>query len=124
MHEKFSHGYITYQHMRDISSHLHLIVRGNHLRRTGAGKLCDEAEFRRILGDWFSQEMCDLDQRTALTKLLSILRGPSTVNLHPEGKRVEQILEKIKAKEKAVKTAPTNSRPLDQLRALGYSRTS
>ena len=103
MLERVSHGFISDQHMRDISSQLHPRVRGNHLRRVGSGNLCDEAEFRRILGDWFCQEMCDLDQRTALSRLVSILRGPS-LNLPIEGKRLEQILEAIKAKDNAVKT--------------------
>ena len=103
MLERVSHGFIGAQYMRDISSQLHPIVRGNHLRRVGSGKDCDEAEFRRILGDWFNQAMCDLDQKTALTRLISILRGPS-VSLHPEEKRLEQILEELKAKNKAVKT--------------------
>ena len=101
--ERVSHGFISGQHMRDISSQLHPSVRGNHLRRVGSGNACDEAEFRRILGDWFKEELFDLDQKTALTKLISILRGPS-VSLHPEVKRLKQILEAIKAKEKAVKT--------------------
>merc|ERR1712130_479949 len=89
--------------MRDISSQLHSRVRGNHLRRVGSGSLCDKAKFRRILGDWYKEEMFDQDRQTALTKLILILRGPS-VSLHPEGKRLEQILEEIQTKDNAVKT--------------------
>ena len=95
-------GVIGAQHMNDISRQLHPYILGNHLRRVGSGKLCDEAEFRCILGDWFNQEMFDLDQQTVLTRLVTILRGPS-VSLPSEGKRLEQILEMIKAKENALK---------------------
>ena len=95
-------GVISAQHMNDISSQLHPHVLGNHLRRVESGKACDEAEFRRILSDWFNQEMFDLDQQTVLKRLVSILTGPS-VSLPSEGKRLDQILERIKAKEKALK---------------------
>ena len=66
-------GVINAQHMNDISRQLHPHVLGDHLIRIGSGTKCDEAEFRRILGDWFNQEMFDLDQQTALTRLASIL---------------------------------------------------
>ena len=92
-------GVISAQHMSDISRQLHPHVLGNHRIR---GKACDEAEFRRILADWFNQEMFDLDQQTILSRLVSIFRGPS-VNLRSEGKRLEQMLEKIKAKEGVLK---------------------
>ena len=95
-------GVISSQHMKDISSQLHPHVLGNHLRRTESGTACDESELRHILGDWFNQELYDLDQQTALAKLISILRGPS-VSLPSVGKRLQQFLEEIKAKEKAVK---------------------
>ena len=87
-------GVIRGQHMKDISSQLHPHILGNHLRRVESGKSCDEAEFRQILSDWFNQELFDLDQKTALSRLISILKGPS-VSLPAEGKRLKQILDGI-----------------------------
>ena len=89
-------GVISGQHMKDISSQLHPHIFGNHLRRVESGKACDEAEFRRILSDWFNQELYDLDQKTALSKLISILKGPS-VSLPAEGKRLKQISDGVEA---------------------------
>ena len=86
-------GVISARHMRDISDQLHPHIRGNHQRRVESGALSDGAEFRHILGDWFSQGgLCDMDQQAALTRLVSILRGPP-VSLPAEGKRLEEILE-------------------------------
>ena len=81
-------GVITAQHMSDISSQLHPHVLGNHLRRVKPPerKACDEAEFRRILADWFNQEMFDLDQQTVLSRLVSIFSNPF-LGLPSEGKR-------------------------------------
>ena len=79
-------GAISAQHMSDISIQLHPHVHGDHLRRVDSGKACDEAEFRRVLVDWFKKEMYDLDQQNALKKIVDILRGPS-VSLCSEGKR-------------------------------------
>ena len=60
-------GIIGAQHMNDISRQLHPYVLGSHLNRVNdLKKVCDEAEFREILGDWFNQELYDLDQKTAL----------------------------------------------------------
>ena len=95
-------GVVRAQHMNDIANQLHPHVFGNHQRRVESGKVCDEAEFRRILGDWFNQEMFDLDRQTALTRLSSILRGPF-VGLAAEGKRLEEFCEVIREKERAVK---------------------
>ena len=57
---------------------------------------------RRILVDWFTQEMFDLDQQIVLSRLVSIFRGRS-VCLRSDGKRSEQMLERIKVKEKVLK---------------------
>ena len=100
--ERVKCGVISAQNMKDISSQLHPHLLGNHLRRVESGKVCDSAEFRRILGDWFNQELYDLDQKTALLRLISILKSPS-VSLPAEGKRLGQILERIEVKEKSVK---------------------
>ena len=81
--------------MKDISNQLHPHVLGSHLRRVSEqGNFCDEAEFRNILGDWFNLELYDLEQITALRKLIWIFKDPS-VNLHAVGRRLEQILEEI-----------------------------
>ena len=96
-------GVIGAQHMGDISSLLHPYVLGSHLNRVNEqGKVCNEAEFRYILGDWFNQELYDLEQIAALKKLIWIFKDPS-VSLHAEGRILDQILEEIKAKEKSVK---------------------
>ena len=96
-------GIIGAQHMNDISRQLHPYVFGRHQNRVNElKKVCDDAEFREILGDWFNQELFDLDQKTALKKLISILKDPS-VSLHAEARRLEQILEKITAEEGGVK---------------------
>ena len=95
-------GVIGAQHMNDISNQLHPYVLGNHLRRVESGKVCDGAEFRSILCDWYQEEMFDLDQQTVLSRLSSILRSRS-VSLPAVGKRLDQFIEVIKAKEKAVK---------------------
>ena len=95
-------GTISAQHMKDISSQLHSHVLGNHLRRVESGKACDEAEFRSILSDWFKEELYDLEQKAALTRLTSIFRS-SLVNLPVEGKKLEKFLEVIIEEEKAVK---------------------
>ena len=95
-------GIISAQNMNDISSQLHPHILGNHLRRVNSGKACDEAEFRQILGDWFNKELYDLDQKTALSRLISIINSPS-VSLPAEGKRLKQISEGIEAEEKSVK---------------------
>ena len=70
--ETVSCGIIGAQHMKDISQQLHRHVAGDHIRRVEQGSKCDEAEFRNILGDWFSKEMYKLDQETALTRLVTI----------------------------------------------------
>ena len=76
-------GVISAQHMSDISRQLHPHVLGNHRIR---GKACDEAEFRRILADWFNQEMFDLDQQTVLSRFVSIFSNPF-LGLPSEGNR-------------------------------------
>ena len=87
-------GVISGQQMKDIAYELHPHILGNHLRRLESGKGSDEAEFRRILSDWFNQELYGLQQKTALSRLISILKGPS-VSLPAEGKRLKQISEGI-----------------------------
>ena len=106
-------GVISGQHMKDISGQLHPHILGNHLRRVESGRVSDEAEFRQILSDWFNQELYDLDQKTALLRLISILKDCS-VGLPAEGKKLKQILdggietrERIQTRERAVKAAST-----------------
>ena len=94
-------GVISAQHMNNISHGLHPYVHGNHQRRIESGKVCDVAEFCRILDDWYKEEMFDLDEKTALGRLVAIVRSAS-VNLPAEGKRLEQFLEATKAKETSV----------------------
>ena len=94
MVDRVSSGVISGQHMKDIASQLHPHIFGNHLRRMESGKACDDAEFRRILSDWFNQELYNLDQKTALSRLISILKDPS-VSLPAEGRRLKQILEGV-----------------------------
>ena len=100
--EKVSRGVITAQHFNDISAQLHPHVRGSHLRRVGAGRMCDEAEFRCMLSDWFGQEMYDLDQRTVLKRLITIFCS-AAVSLPEVGKALKQCLENENLKVKAVK---------------------
>ena len=70
-------GVISAQHMKDISQQLHEHVAGRHLQRLETGSVSDEAEFRNILGDWWNKEMHDLDQETALGRLVSIFTSNS-----------------------------------------------
>ena len=79
-------GVISAQHMSDICSQLHPHVLGNHLRRVESVNGCDEAEFCRILVDWFNQEIFDLDQQTVLSRFVSIFSNPF-LGLPSEGKR-------------------------------------
>ena len=53
--ERVKCGVISGQQMKDIAYELHPHIFGNHLRRLESGKGSDEAEFRRILSDWFNQ---------------------------------------------------------------------
>ena len=107
-------GVISGQNMKDISGQLHPHILGNHLRRVESGRVSDEAEFRQILSDWFNQELYNLDQKTALLRLISILKDCS-VGLPAEGKKLKQILdgietrERIQTGERAVKAASTLS---------------
>ena len=73
-------------YMSGISSQLYPHVLENHLRRVESGKGCDEVEFRRILINWFNQEMFDLDQQTVLSRFVSIFSNPF-LGLPSEGKR-------------------------------------
>ena len=66
-------------------SQLHPHVLGNRLRRVESGKACNEAEFCRILVDWFF----NLDQQTVLSRLVSIFSSPF-VSLHSDRKRLER----------------------------------
>ena len=101
--EKVRRGVITAQHFNDISAQLHPHVRGSHLRRVmEAGRMCDEAEFRCLLSDWFCKEMCDLDQRAVLKRLATIFRS-TAVSLPEVGKFLEQCWENVNLKVKAVK---------------------
>ena len=103
LRERVKCGIIGAQHMNDISRQLHPHVFGRHQNRVNElKKVCDDAEFREILGDWFNEELYGLEQKTALNKLISILKDPS-VSLHAEARRLEQILEKITAEERGVK---------------------
>ena len=61
---------------------------------------CDEAEWREILGDWYNEELYDLDRKAAVKKLARIFRHPS-VNLKPLAMKVEHCpLKNAKAKDK------------------------
>merc|ERR1719365_245040 len=101
--------------MKDISGQLHPHILGNHLRRVESGRVSDEAEFRQILSDWFNQELYNLDQKTALSRLISILKDCS-VGLPAEGKKLKQILdgiemrERIQTRERAVKESVSECR--------------
>ena len=100
--DRVKSGFISQQQMHDISNQLHPHVLGNHLRRKESGKVCDEAEFRHILSDWYQYQMCDLGPEAAHTRLVSILRSP-LVNLRSEGKTLEQIWQQNKLKERVLK---------------------
>merc|ERR1719458_752510 len=51
----------------------------------------DEAEWRRMLCDWHNEEMFDMDQRSAIEKLIRIFRDPA-VHLPPLAKKLESEL--------------------------------
>ena len=87
-------GRISKQNFEDISRLLSdgltdSRILGNHLRRNA----CDEAEWRKMLTDWYNEELYDLDRNAAVEKLARILKHPS-VNLRVLAKKVEQCLPK------------------------------
>ena len=90
--DEVSSGVILDKHMADISSKLHKHVGGNHIRRVESGKDCDEAEFRRILGDWYEKEMHEFDQKTILGRLIEIFKDPN-VGIPVNGKKLGQFSE-------------------------------
>ena len=63
-------------------------VSGNHQRRVKEGR-CDEAEMRRILGDWYDQDLFDMSPADAIDKLIDICDSDS-VRLRPLAKELSR----------------------------------
>ena len=81
-----TNGTLNSQHMCDISRLLSPSVGGSHSRRVENGKkLCDAAEMREILSDFYNVEMCEMDTHAAVKKLIGIFRD-ETVRLLPLAK--------------------------------------
>ena len=87
-------GMVTAQNMADIASLLNSKVYGSHKRRMEKGKECDEAEMREILGEYYNEEMYDMDTHEAVKKLVDVMKNDS-VRLLPLAKKLEGCLEKV-----------------------------
>ena len=93
LQEHASKGGIGVQEIKDIATLLGATnggkVLGQHLTRMElAGTNVNiEAEVRDVLGDWYHEEMFDMNQSVALAKLIDILDNPS-VNLKPCAKQL------------------------------------
>ena len=62
------------------------IIRGEHIRR---GRKSDAHELREILSDWWNEELHDLKQSDAITKLATIFDDRS-VQLYPLAKDIRK----------------------------------
>ena len=83
-------GAINSDQMRDIAYKLHPTVGGNHKRRSDRGVPSDDREMRRILSDWYPQELYTLQRDAALTKLAAIFESED-VGLKPLGTQIKRL---------------------------------
>ena len=90
-----TNGTITAQNMKDFAFKLDQKIWGNHVRRTrDDGEASDWAEMRRILCDWYNEELFDIDRKAAVQKLVNIFMDPD-INLHSLATQLKGILHSI-----------------------------
>ena len=93
--DEVNNGTVNPQQMSDIAGLLNAKVRGSHLRRKEKGGMCDEAEMREILGDYYNEEMFEMTTHEAVKKLIEVMNNDS-VRLFPLAKKLEGCLENVK----------------------------
>ena len=90
-----TNGTITAQNMKDFAFKLDQKIWANHVRRTrDDGEASDWAEMRRILCDWYNEELFHMDREAAVQKLVKIFMDPD-INLHPLATQLKGILHSI-----------------------------
>ena len=71
-----SEGRIEPQQMKDIAFKLSMKVGGSHARRMQERtNEADWPEMRRVIGDWYCEELYDMSRKGALEKLTSIFES-------------------------------------------------
>ena len=99
LQDSVTNGTINAQNMKDFAFKLvpseEQKIGGNHVRRTqDGGEASDWAEMRRILCDWYNEELFDIDRKAAVQKLVNIFMDPD-INLHPLATQLKGILHSI-----------------------------
>ena len=97
--DNVTNGTINAQNMKDLAFKLvpseEQKIGGNHVRRTqDGGEASDWAEMRRILCDWYNEELFDIDREAAVQKLVNIFMDPD-INLRPLATQLKGILHDI-----------------------------
>ena len=54
-------GKVSAQKIEDVAFLLGQQVGGSHKQRMQSGGLCDDAEVRKVLGDWYTRELHELE---------------------------------------------------------------
>ena len=82
-------GEITKQNMEDIAQGLGPKIRGGHIRR---GEIFDAAEMRRILSDWYEDDLCNQDTEQGIQKLIALFESDD-ISLKPLAARLKKYVD-------------------------------
>ena len=89
-------GEITKQNMEDISQGLGPKIRGGHIQR---GEIFDAAEMRRILSDWYEDDLSNQDTEQGIQKLITLFESDD-ISLKPLAAKLKKYVDKKTEKDK------------------------